>query len=223
VNNNPGAECNRNNGRLQLLDHVKKFYLDNHSKSLTEQQLKAKVSGLLSHLRPGIIMPQKTRKGCISKSVGAPGACSKVEQDKANKRQNEKRKDQNDAENRKIIEDQGLGQDMRTKTETDDLCKHLLYEKKYPILGNQAMSKAIETNSHAIYIGTTKRALTEEDLPCSIPAQKNTAKARGSGPRFAHPCRCGLGPGLDREAQGPVGLQRPVRGAAVWGLGPRGH
>jgi hypothetical protein len=40
----------------------------------------------------------------------------------------------------------------------------LVNEKKYPILGDQTMSQAIETKSHAIYIGTTKRALKEEDL-----------------------------------------------------------
>ncbi|MDA9686960.1 hypothetical protein N9U05_00545 [bacterium] len=53
---------------------------------------------------------------------------------------------------------------MRSETETDDLCEHLLNEKKYPILGNKTMSQAIEEKSHAIYIGTTKRALKEEDL-----------------------------------------------------------
>jgi hypothetical protein len=77
---------------------------------------------------------------------------------------NKKRKDENDAENRKIIEDQGLGQDMRIKTEKEELCECLLYEKKYAVLGNQTMSKGIETNSFAIYTGTTKRALKEEDL-----------------------------------------------------------
>jgi hypothetical protein len=170
VNNNPATECNIPNGRRhgQLLEHVKSFYFANYSKNPTEPQLKAIVGRLLSHHRPGIIRPDKTNKGYIQKRVGAPSAHSKVESKssnkKHNKKNNEKRKDINDAENRKIIEDQGLGQDMRSKTETDGLCKHLLYEKKYPILGNQAMSKAIETNSHAIYIGTTKRALTEEDL-----------------------------------------------------------
>jgi hypothetical protein len=121
-------------------------------------------------------MPERTNKAHIKKFVGAPGAFSKVETDKRskkwnpinnkknNKKDNKKRKDENDAENRKIIEDQGLGQDMRTKKETDDLCEHLLYEETYDILDDMTISQAIQTNSFAIYIGTTKRALKEEDL-----------------------------------------------------------
>jgi hypothetical protein len=165
------------NGRRQLFDHVKSFYFDNYEKNLTDPKVNVKVSKPLSHHRAGVISPQRTNKGYIQKSVGEPSALSKAEtksynkkpnpkhNPKNNKKNNKKRKDQNDAENRKTIENQGLGQDMRSKTEVDDLCEHLLNEKKYPILGNQtSMSHAIETKSHAIYIGTTKRALTEEDL-----------------------------------------------------------
>jgi hypothetical protein len=159
-------------GARQLLDHVKNFYLVNYSKDLTEPRLKAKVSGLLSHHRPGIIRPEKTKRDCIKKSVGAPGAYSKVEKGNYSKKWNpitnnewnKKRKDKNDLENRKTIVSQGLKQIMRSKTEADGLCEHLLTVEKYAILGNQAMSQAIETNSFAIYIGTTKRALKEEDL-----------------------------------------------------------
>jgi hypothetical protein len=46
---------------------------------------------------------------------------------------------------------------MPSETETDELCEHLLTVETYAILGNQTMRQAVETNSFAIYIGTTKR------------------------------------------------------------------
>ena len=73
-------------GARQLLDHVKNFYLANFGKDLTEPKLNAKVSGLLSRHRGGVIKPERTKKTCIKKSVGAPGAYSKVEKDKVNKK-----------------------------------------------------------------------------------------------------------------------------------------
>jgi hypothetical protein len=96
---------------------------------------------------------------------------SKEEIDKANKKHNpinnpinnpifaQRRKEVSDLENRKAIDDLGLGHIMRSKTETEGLCEHLLSVKTYAILGNLTMRQAIETNSFAIYIGTTKRAL----------------------------------------------------------------
>jgi hypothetical protein len=39
------------NGRRQLLDHVKNFYLANFSKDLNDQKANAKVSNLLSYHR----------------------------------------------------------------------------------------------------------------------------------------------------------------------------
>jgi hypothetical protein len=172
VDNNPGTECRRHNGRLPLLAHVKKFYLDNYSIKLTEPKLNAKVSGLLSQQRPGIIKPEYTSKGKKQKSLGAPGAYSKVEKDKlgkkwnpvTNKKASQKRKAANDAKNRATTVSQGLQHTMRDEAETKLLCERLHSIKKYAILGNQTMSKAIETKSHAIYIGTTGRALKEEDL-----------------------------------------------------------
>jgi hypothetical protein len=156
------------NGRRELIVHVKNFYAANFSKNLTDPQLKQKISSLLNQHRPGVVRPECTRKDCIKKAVGALGACSKEERDKRNKKKNpvnnQRRKDENDLENRKIIVAQGLGQHMRSETETDELCEHLLTVETYAILGNRTMRQAIETNSFAIYIGTTKRALKEEDL-----------------------------------------------------------
>jgi hypothetical protein len=40
----------------------------------------------------------------------------------------------------------------------------LFSSKTFPILDNRTMSAAIESNSFAIYIGTTAHALKEEDL-----------------------------------------------------------
>jgi hypothetical protein len=98
------------------------------------------------------------------KAKGAPSSRSKEEQDKVNTIKNKKRKDENDLENRKTIMSQGLKHIMRSKTETEELCEYLLYDKPYAILGDLTMSQASQTNSFAIYIGTTKRALKEEDL-----------------------------------------------------------
>jgi hypothetical protein len=67
-------------------------------------------------------MPQYTRKDCKRKALGALGACSKEEIDKANKKHNpiqcKKRKDANDLENRKTTEAQGLSHTMRSKADT---------------------------------------------------------------------------------------------------------
>jgi hypothetical protein len=165
LRNNPMAgSCNMLNGRRELIAHVTKFYKDNFGKKLTDPQLKIKITKLLNQHRPGIIRPECTRKDCIKKAVGALGASSKEERDMSNKKHSSKRKEVNDLENRKAIEDQGLGHVMRSKTETEELCEYLLNEKKYAILDDMTMSQAIQTNSFTIYIGTTKRALTEEDL-----------------------------------------------------------
>jgi hypothetical protein len=87
VHNNPDTECYMKNGRRQLLDHVKNFYLANFSKDLNDQKVNAKVSNLLSYHRGGVIRPERTNKAHIKKSVGAaPGAFSKVEKAKANKK-----------------------------------------------------------------------------------------------------------------------------------------
>jgi hypothetical protein len=72
--------------------------------------------------------------------------------DKNNKKHNpinnptfaQRRKDENDLENRKIIEAQGLGQHVRSESEADELCEDLLTAETYAILGDQAMCQAIE-------------------------------------------------------------------------------
>jgi hypothetical protein len=53
---------------------------------------------------------------------------------------------------------------MHSKADTKLLCDQLFSSKTFPILDNMAMSAAIESNSFAIYIGTTARALKQEDL-----------------------------------------------------------
>jgi hypothetical protein len=145
-------------------------------KDLKDKQVNAKVTNLLMKHRVGVIMPERTKKGCIKKTVGAPSSSTKVEKDKTNKKLNkknnpknnkknsQKRKAANDAKNRATIVSQGLKHTMRDEAETKLLCDRLFSIKKYAILDNQTMSKAIETKSHAIYIGTTKRSLKEEDL-----------------------------------------------------------
>jgi hypothetical protein len=166
----PSSQCNGLNGRRQLFDHVKSF-MAGLGKDLKDEQVNAKLTRLLMKHRDGVIMPERTRKSFKMKTVGAPNSKSKVEQKKHNKKHNKKknkkhsskRKEQNDVKNRKIIEDQGLGQDMRSETETEDLCEKLLYEETFPILDDMTMSQAIQTNSFAIYIGTTGRALREEE------------------------------------------------------------
>jgi hypothetical protein len=169
VKKNPSSQCDRTNGRHQLFDHVKSFMAD----GVKDKQVNSKLSGLLMKHRPGVFMPQRTAKGCIKKTVGALSSSTKVEKDKSNKKlnpknnkkNNKKRKDKNDKENRAIIKSLGLKHTMRSKKKTEDLCEHLLNEKKYPILDNKTMSQAIEDQSHAIYIGTTKRALKERRGP----------------------------------------------------------
>jgi hypothetical protein len=140
----------------------------NSKPSKTDTQLQQVISKVLSKHRPGISRPENTRRDCKRKALGGPGAESKEEKDKANTKANpiqcKKRKDANDLENRKAIEAQDLGHIMRSKAETKLLCEHLLSIKKYAILGNLTMRQAIEGNSFAIYIGTTARALKEEDL-----------------------------------------------------------
>jgi hypothetical protein len=156
------------NGRRGLLDHAKNFYAANSMPSRSDARLQQVITRPLSKHRPGIISPEKNRKDRKKKAAGEPGACSKEEEDKKNTKANpiysKKRKEVNALENRKTIDDLGLGHIMRSKTETEALCEHLLSVKTYAILGNLAMRQAIETNSFAIYIGTTKRALKEEDL-----------------------------------------------------------
>ena len=166
----PDTVCGRDNGRRQLLEHVKSFYFVNKNKDLTEPQLKAIVGRLLSHHRPGIIRPDKTNKGKKKKSVGEASAYSKVETKKyakkhnkiTNKKHNKKRKAASDAKNRAIIVSQGLKHTMRNEAETKLLRAHLLSIKKYPILGNLAMRQAIEGNSllrdlHRDYSAGTQR------------------------------------------------------------------
>jgi hypothetical protein len=156
------------NGRGALIDHLKNFYAANSKPSKSDAQLASAISGLLNKHRPGIIRPEKTRKDCKRKALGELGSFSKEEQDKTNKKHNpinsKKRKDANDLESRKTIEAQDLGHIMRSKAETKLLCEDLLSIKRYAILGNLTMRQAIEGNSFAIYIGTTARALKEEDL-----------------------------------------------------------
>jgi hypothetical protein len=188
VRNNPGDECRMRNGRRGLIAHVKNFYAANFSKKLTKLQVKRVITGLLNKHRPGIIRPEYTNKDRKMKAVGAPGRCSKEEQDKLNKKNNpinnpiwnpinnpshnpinnpiwgaKRKQAANDAENRKNTEDQGLRHTMRSKHTTKLLCERLL-STKYAILGDLTMRQAIETNSFAIYIGTTKRTIKEEDL-----------------------------------------------------------
>jgi hypothetical protein len=121
LRNNPMAGgCNIGNGRRELIVHVKTFYVDNFGKDLSDPQLKGEISKLLNEHRPGLIRPECTRKDYLKKAQGAPGACSKEETDKKNKKMAQRRKEANDLENRKIIEDQGaLGQDMRSETDRD--------------------------------------------------------------------------------------------------------
>jgi hypothetical protein len=64
------------NGRGDLLDHVK-----NLKPGKTDAQLQQVISGLLSKHRPGIIRPEKTRKDCKRKALGALGSSSKEEID----------------------------------------------------------------------------------------------------------------------------------------------
>jgi hypothetical protein len=94
-------------------------------------------------------------KDCKMKAVGAPSSRSKEEQDKVNTIKNpinnpiynpissKKRKEVNDLESRKIIDDQGLGHIMRSKTETEELCEHLLSVKMYAILGGLTWSESL--------------------------------------------------------------------------------
>jgi hypothetical protein len=104
VDNNPGTECSKHNGRRQLFDHVKAFYRDNCKKDLKDPQVSKRVSKLLSKLRGGVIKPEFTSNRYIKKAVGAPGAYSKVETNNYNKKtnpknnpiHNQKRKDEND-------------------------------------------------------------------------------------------------------------------------------
>ena len=77
VDNNPGTECSKHNGRQQLFDHVKTFYRDNYKKDLQDPQVSKKVSKLLSKLRGGVIKPEFTSNRYIKKAVGAPGANSR--------------------------------------------------------------------------------------------------------------------------------------------------
>jgi hypothetical protein len=55
VHNNPDTICNMDNGRRQLLDHVKNFYVANFSKPPPNfSKLNAKITKLLStELPPG--------------------------------------------------------------------------------------------------------------------------------------------------------------------------
>jgi hypothetical protein len=82
------GECNIDNGRRELIVHVKTFYVGNFSKDLPDLRLKRKISKLLNEHRPGIIRPECTRKDCTKKAVGALGACSKEERDMSNKKHN---------------------------------------------------------------------------------------------------------------------------------------
>jgi hypothetical protein len=50
------------------------------------------------------------------------------------------------------------------QTQNYYVSEHLLSIKAFPVLGNMAMRQAIARNSFAIYIGTTARALKEDDL-----------------------------------------------------------
>ena len=83
----PGTECRGPNGRRQLFDHVKSFMAD-LGKDLKDKQVNAKVTNLLMKHRVGVIMPERTKKGCIKKTVGAPSSSTKVEKDKTNKKLN---------------------------------------------------------------------------------------------------------------------------------------
>jgi hypothetical protein len=74
VDNNPGTECRRHNGRRQLFDHVKTFYWDNYKKDLKDQKVNAVVSKLLSRLRGGVIMPERElalgrRLACLAQDI----------------------------------------------------------------------------------------------------------------------------------------------------------
>jgi hypothetical protein len=97
----------------------------------------------------GIIRPEFTSKHCKRKALGGPSAHSKEEHDKKNKKNNpinnpisaQGLKAANDAENRKAIAAQGLGNTMRSKADTKLLCEHLLAIKKYAIPGNMTMSR----------------------------------------------------------------------------------
>ena len=58
VHNNPDTICNMDNGRRQLLDHVKNFYVANFSKDLDDPKLNSRLSDLLSYYhRGGVISP----------------------------------------------------------------------------------------------------------------------------------------------------------------------
>jgi hypothetical protein len=144
--------------RADLLDHVKNFYADNLKPGKADAQLWHVISGLLSKHRPGIIRPEKTRKDCKRKALGALGSSSKEEKDKNNNKNNpvwaQRQKAANDLGNRKIIVAQGLGHTMRSKADTKLLCDQLFSSKTFHILDNMTMSAAIESNSFAIYIGT---------------------------------------------------------------------
>jgi hypothetical protein len=100
-------------------------------------------------------------------SLGSSSS-SKEEEDKNNNKHNlifaQRRKAANGLENRKTIVAQGLGHTMRSKADTKLLCDQLFSSKTFPILDNMTMSAAIESNSFAIYIGPTARALKEENL-----------------------------------------------------------
>jgi hypothetical protein len=169
------------NGRRQLFDHVKSF-MAGLGKDLKDKQVNEKLHYLLTKHRDGVFMPERTSKSFKMKTAGAPNSKSKAEQKKNSKKHNpknnpinnpknnkknsQKRKAANGANNRAIIKSQGLDHHMRSEAEAETklLCERLLSIKKYAILGNKTMSQAIEEKSHAIYIGTTGRALREEDL-----------------------------------------------------------
>jgi hypothetical protein len=154
------------NGRGDLV-HVK-----NLSPGKNDAQLRRIMTRLLGKARGGIIRPECTNKHCKKKAPGGPGFHSKEEHVKKSKKHNpinnpihaQKRKAANDAKSRATIVAQGLGHIMRSEADTKLLREPLLSIKTYATLGNMTMSQAIARNSFAIYIGTTARALEEEDL-----------------------------------------------------------
>ena len=81
VHLHPSDQCGMPNGKRQLFDHVKRF-MAGLGKDLKDKQVTKKLEYLLGKLRGGVFMPERTNKGYMKKSVGAPGACSKVEKDK---------------------------------------------------------------------------------------------------------------------------------------------
>jgi hypothetical protein len=139
---NPVAGCRMHNGRRDLIVHVKGFCAANLSKNLTDDQVRRLITGLLNKHRPGIIRPEKTSRG-KRKALGGPGAKSKEENDKYNKKHSKKRKTANEIKNHATIVSQGLKHIMRSKTETEELCERLL-SRKYAALGGLAMRQAIE-------------------------------------------------------------------------------